>query len=495
MKTLYKILIIGTLLTIALVLTTKLYIDSLINEKIAESQLDDKLFYTDFSYNLLTGNAVIENVTLQSATVKTNIDRIEIDGFSAWKYAMHKKIHCNAIVITNPICIVTSASKSKKLNATLPSIHINEVSIVKGSLVLKSDSNSVYAICEDFNLKLNDINNADSTSTTFPLQAKSIEAQISSYHSFVSNLHSLRIASIAISNETIQFTELELAPLNRKLDFQKRIPYEKDMLFLSIPKGEIDDYTLREINGKWQLGVQYLNIEKPNLIVYRDKNKKDDVRYKPLYSKQLRNLNVGLNIDSISVQQASVVYAELAEGKSRPGFARLNELTISATNMHNDSTKKGSASITNITAKSKIMKGAALDLDWQFDVNSLSDNFSVNGAIKNIEGDDLNMFLSPSYQANATGEISILKFDMRGNDKEALGSIKLNMNNLQIRLSSSKTGFKKIVVEPLINLVLHNKTKQGLIEENDIVVLRDQQKSFWNYIWSFISQGSIQAIT
>ena len=134
------------------------------------------------------------------------------------------------------------------------------------------------------------------------------------------------------------------------------------------------------------------------------------------------------------------------------------------------------------------MNASPMNVSWSLDTASISDNFLISGNIADLPASRVNPFIEPYLKIRATGLISDLIFNFRGNNRGLSGT--LNMKHQDLRVSVLKTtGEKDKILSAVANIFV--KTDSGKYPDSVPVenVQRDPTKSFFNLFWKGIELG------
>src|SRR5690606_23495380 len=221
---------------------------------------------------------------------------------------------------------------------------------------------------------------------------------------------------------------------------------------------------------------------------YRNKLLPDQTKYKPLYSKMLRDLPFKINVDSIKIKNSSIVYEERINAEGKPGRLEFMEFNSLIKNVNN----KDKSGLTELNIKTHIMVNATFHVNWRFEVANTADYFNIQGKLLDFNASLADKFITPNFNSKAKGVINSLDFDIKGNDITANGKIEMNYEGLKFEIiNKDKTKVNKFL-SSVANLFV--KKNKKIPESKEIEVERDQQKSFFNYFWLCIEDGVMATI-
>ena len=88
----------------------------------------------------------------------------------------------------------------------------------------------------------------------------------------------------------------------------------------------------------------------------------------------------------------------------------------------------------------------------------------------------------------ATGTITSLNFDFKGNNDIMNGKFRITHKDLKVNILDKDTKEKKKFLSAVANLVVKKDSKK-FPESVDIYVERNKQRSFFNFYWKGIEDG------
>ena len=109
-----------------------------------------------------------------------------------------------------------------------------------------------------------------------------------------------------------------------------------------------------------------------------------------------------------------------------------------------------------------------------------------------LGAEQMNKFLKPAMNVEAAGKILDMYFNFVGNDYQASGDMRLEYNDFKIEVLQKDGQKKNKVVSALANLIVKNKAINNKASYNEISYTRNQDKSFWNYLWNLIKNGALK---
>jgi hypothetical protein len=230
-----------------------------------------------------------------------------------------------------------------------------------------------------------------------------------------------------------------------------------------------------------------------DLELYRDKQVKDDTRYKAMYSKTIRELPIKLKLDTIKLSNSEIKYEERVKADRKPGMVNFTELNASIYNLTNMGMNNSDFPTTNIDVETLFMGEANLKVDWNFDISNKADFFRISGNLDRISAQAINQFLKPALNVAAQGEIQDMQFDYSGNKNKASGQMKLVYTDFKVKVLKKDGEEKSGFLSALANLIINNDATSEERTQKDITATRTKTKSFWNYLWKMVRNGALKS--
>jgi hypothetical protein len=316
-------------------------------------------------------------------------------------------------------------------------------------------------------------------------------------------LYSLQVNHLTASytESTLLLSSCKLIPNFTKEKFADETGKQSDRFQLSADRiyfKKIDVKLFFERN--WFIS-HLLNIDNLTISAYRDKN---DIR-KPKTAlpvqQLLKRIPFYTAIDSVKINDATIIYEEVAKGSTKPGRISFNEMTATITGITSDSTLFSKYNTLKINATCKLMNKGRLEAQYSFPLNTDKMVFDCSGKLGNIPMQAFNPILEESANVSVKdGNIDSMIFSFHANHIASKGKMELRYHQLKIAFLNKKD--KKIgVVEELLSFLAH----QFIIKENNpsankpvrvtvISYQRDPTRFIFNYTWRSLLSGIKPAI-
>ena len=220
----------------------------------------------------------------------------------------------------------------------------------------------------------------------------------------------------------------------------------------------------------------------------------DDMRYKPLYSKTLRDLPIDLSIQKTNIAESRISLEHLIENGVEHGkifFADINASIEKLANTYPPGEK------TEVNAKSLFMGESPVHLKWTFDIHSKSDIFLIAGSVQNFNPSTIDSFLRSGLKIEANGHIDQIYFTATGNNATAKGDMVMKYRDFKFTVLQKDREETNKFLTAIGNLFVNNGSKadEEGFRHGRIEVDRNTNKSFFNYLWISVRSGMVSTLT
>lgn len=505
MKRNKKLLIAGLstlIILIVILIIANLYVKKQIEEGLVTELGDSSVTYDDVSVNILSGNASLNNPVFSGGGFDIVGREIAIEDFSYSEYIFNGKIVIGHIIINEPNIVIdesqsdttSTGSREEREQAKERNLRIKKISINGGSVkVIENDSvpNSFYLSINS--LALDEVvYNEKTEEGLLPIVYEDIQIESDSLYFDLNTEHFLTAESLKHTDSDLNIENLRIVPKYNRVEFDKRIPYEKDRVELDINSLSFSNYELDTERDSLLLKSPDVRIDNADVLVYRNKLLPDDDRIKPLYSQMLRELGFKLQLENIKISNAKIVYEENVLESRPPGKLTFDDIEIEIKNLSNVNMESENFANTEVKAKALFMGESIFQFEWEFDISNTIDQFTIQGSLDGIAANSVNTFLKPAMNVEIEGEIESLFFNFYGNRNSASGDMQLAYRDFKVNILKEGEEQKKSFLSGIANLFLKNDAVNEDVQQEDINVDRDKTKSFWNYLWLCIRDGTLK---
>lgn len=318
-----------------------------------------------------------------------------------------------------------------------------------------------------------------------PFKCEQSQLSFSSLRTVLDRNYTLSLGSTRMDGNLLASQKIQLLPRRSRAAFVASLPKEKDLYSLSLDRLQVNG-----IRDLWE-NRKVWNIEKVTLTglrasIFRSKVPPDDTQHKPMYSALLRSIKQPLTIGSLSIGNSHLTYEEDTKKSEGPGKLVFGAFNLEASNVHTAHRKSGTKIPIEINAR--FMDVSPIDIKWNLDTGSPTDQFSISGNIWSLPAASLNAFVEPYLKIQTTGQINHIRFNYAGNQNQLSGSFAMKHKDLKVSILNQE-GDKNKLLSAAANLLV--KSNSGSFPATVTVenVERDPTKSFFNFFWLGMQEG------
>ncbi|TDE02951.1 hypothetical protein [Flavobacterium hiemivividum] len=426
--------------------------------------------------------------------IYSKIESIEISGFKVWDILFNDRIKANTIIITAPEIVVEKDSQnainnSKNLGSAVVKpfqeiIMVSNIILNRGKLkIMNTTTDKPILSLNNINFRINNIIVTDDLlQNKIPFSYQNFAIKTDSIYYRLNNNYHLKASNLVASDKDFSVEKFEMIPEYSRSQFTNKLDKEKDLFTLRSESIKINNIDWGFKDDKPFFNANSVIIDQLSANIYRNKLPPDDLSKKPLYNALLRDLKFPLKIDTLAIRNSLLVYEEEINFQKGPGKLSFNKFNLKATNIQSGFQQKKLADVA-IDINCKFMNHSPLKLHWTFNVLDQKDHFTIHGNVSNLKTSDLTTFTKPYLNATTQGIIDELKFTIKGNDFNSYEDASLKYHGLKVTLYRKGAPEKKNKLKSaLANLIVKNDTS-GQTINTTATVERDQEKSFYNFLW------------
>lgn len=478
-------------------------------EKKLQSKLDEKveegsLRYESLSVNLFTNQFSIRmphwtDYKNNTKTKEISAHQVNVSNISYRQFLFNGVIQIENIDVINPkadfyprqVDTILSGKEKKEFKNIL----IGNLNLENGSVrYFKQDTIQQTLYCQIPQLSINKIRIDSSTILqAIPFQYETYFFESDSFMYRMNDLYDLAVKKFSGEEGRLSLDSLQIIPRYTKYEFQAHIPYQKARVDLCIPRTELSNINWILDRDSLEFSASEIKLIGADLSLYKDNRLKEYPYTKPLYSKMIRNLPLKVDIDSIHVIDGALTFQLRTKKEPPPGNVYIQNINATIAHVTNIDLNRSDFPRTNVSADALFMKESKIHLDWSFDINNKSDAFKVSGTLSRISENGINYFLTPALNVAADGAIDRLAFNFAGNNLLSTGDVYINYDALRINLLKKDGTKRRRWINSVLNFLLRKKL-DGATEKKGVQVKRTQNKSFWDYLWEMVKEGTIKSI-
>lgn len=534
------IIIIGS---VALYLSAKW--KPLLTEKIKDGVYNGshglyRIDFKDIRLNLITGSAVLDNVTLTPDTTVFNklkalelapanlfqikLARLQLSRIGVLTAYFKKRIAMNSIIMEHPSINVihykvikkTDTAKDKQslydqISKSLKSIHVKTIKIIDADFdYINGATSKPLNSIKHLNINVKDllIDSLSQFDTTRFYCTKDINFELTDYRSTGKDkMYTIKIDTVAgsVKDKIIRVKGLQMIPLYPELTFTRKYKYGKDRYDLKFNEMAFRGVDFIKLSSEGSLYARVLKIgpAKAGIFVNRE------LPAPPNFDKAhnfphiaLKRLPIETIIDSVKLSNIDVAYTEYNPITQKRGTVYFQNLSGNILNLTNDSLQlvKDNHAVAKLTAL--VMKTSRINITLNFNLTNQNAAFSYKGNVAPMNLLVLNpMAKNMGLVEIESGQMQGVDFDIEANVKGASGLVHFYYKDLKIKLlkegEDGGIGKKKGFLSFLANSLLiedANPGKGTAPRVARITFERTPASSFFNLLWKGVFMGMRETV-
>lgn len=495
MKKRWRVLILCLIIALIGGVAVNLIAEHQLKKALTNQVKQGHLSYANLQLNVWEGTVIMDTIHYQRDGLQVEAAHLQVEKFSFWHYLWTGGVAVQKVIVVKPHLILTQmdslkkSSKSPTQSVEPMSVELEQLIVKRAQVELRNAKRTILKLT-DYTVKGQAISFVDHQDTTQQLTYESLSVTGGQLYYHLGKLHDLQVEAVDINPDDLVINQLRIIPNYSREAYVNVIPYEKDLMKVSLQQLKLHDYQFDFQVFPPKLTVANAVLDSIDLAIYRDKRVADDSTKKKMYSTMLRTMDLQLAVDSLAIHHANIRYEEVQAKNGKTGLVFFENMEVRATNVTNLQLESADFPATKVAVQTEFMGSSSLHVNWLFHVNDPADSFRINGAAYHIPSKAINGFLQPAFNLKAEGEgIQALYFDFYGDHRNAQGNFKMNYRDLKIEVLRKNGQERNGVLTFLANLVLKGDTDYSGKTVHIDSVKRDPTKSFWNYFWKCIAAG------
>jgi hypothetical protein len=413
---------------------------------------------------------------------------------------VNDKLTVKSMILDHPEIISYQSNQSKEKVENIATdfidiIQIEDVSIKNATYKLnqlKENKNLLVVNKVDFSMKNIEIN-PESYQEKIPILYKNVLLTAASLNYNPNHVYELKSQNIKFQNGNFSLAHFEMKPKISRAQFVKQLKKEQDLYTISAQSIQIPKMNWGFRGNTISFQIPNMELNKVHANVYRSKIPTDDPKKKHLYSKLLRDLPFYLEVNQLNLKNSQVEYEEETVESSGAGKLTFSNFNANVKNVHSGF---GKSSLPDVVATihTNFMNDSRLNAVWTFNPMNRSEKFNIKGSLFSFDAKRMTPFVKPYLHATMEGNMKEVRFNFTGNDINATGDFGVKYDDLKVTLYNSETGKERKVLNTVGNLLVKSSTKEKYNEVKIKPVVRNQDRSFFNFFWNCVLQGLKQSL-
>ncbi len=490
-----------------------------------------EIFFDDIDINVFNGSVKIDNLTITPRdTAKFLLENDAIRGlvsvqtkllhvkeFKIVEFFKTKSMSMDKITVENVMINYLSNPKAKppernmsgNIEQVIPdkinSINVNYFEILRAGFsytLVEKPEEPLFSI-DSLSVAVENIRVDSATiQQTFPFTFTHIDMNTRHITYTPLKYYTLSTSGIRfdVQDSALTIAQFKLSPKYGKEEFNRQIKYNTDLFSISIDSIIVKGIKANELAAGNTLHLNYINIENPNVEIYRDKRLPDaPFKHKVLITGGLNKVSLKFVIDSVNIKNGKLAYGEMSDGADKPGNVFFNPFNLKALNITNDSLTIENNSHLDMDFSGKIMGKSDLNAHLTFFLERNNEYFTVSGSLDPIAAAEFNPMVEGLMPVTITsGNVKQAKFGFKATDDVSDGELILIYENLMVDVSKLNDMDKKSGgLSAGANLLINNSNLPGdnRYTTGRIHFERRKDKFIVNYLWNSVKTGIISIAT
>lgn len=463
-----------------------------------KKQFISELNYLEFpGFTISTNHSEIDlmnrTISIQQAQINTftatdsilvTIPQIRVRGIHYSDYIFKNTVRLDSLIIDGPRlhlirCDSLPLATGNPTDKNKPAIQIKHLFLNNGKILRQAASKDTLMLLPSLRIAITELSTDPETSAP---------PKIGAYHLTLLNttikpnsLSRVTLARMELTKEKWTLENLLLRPTHDKYHYSKYIPYQDDWISGTIKNLVLHQPDITQLSDRI-FQAEHIAINGLQLDIFRDKHIARKETQKPMLTTLLNDIPLKIALDSILINNGKLTYGERMPENNNYGSVTLNNIQ---NNIYRFNTIKQDTVFINFSASSGsqgIVKGSC-----SLPLASESAHFDMHVYMHQVNFAAFNSFTETNMNMTNKGIINNAYINASGNHISATGRSLMNYEAFEVTLVNKKTGGAKKILSSIANFIVPK--KRDLKEEETFTVTRNQERSFFNYMWLCTQKG------
>jgi hypothetical protein len=489
-----------------------------------------RIDFKDIHINLVTGNVVLDSITLTPDTTIFNqlklqkkapvhIFRLKLAHLKLSRVAVlnayfNKKVRLNAIVLDRPTIdmIYNKVPRQKvekndstlyqQIAKTLREIRIGSIRIIDADFDYYKGNKKMQSVKHlTFNAKDFLVDSLSQHDSTRVLYSKDLNFELAGYQSQTKDkMYTLKVDTLlgSLTKKTLAIKGVKLIPVYPEIAFSKKYTTQKDRYNLNFQAINFIGVDFLGLNDDGDLRAKKVVVGPAKVAIFMNRELPppafDKVRNYP--HNALKRLPIPTVVDTLGFNKIDIAYTEYSPKTKEKGTVRLENLTGNILNVTNDSLQLSKKNHAYADLTTYVMGAGKMNVKIDFNLTDKNLAFSYVGNIGAFDMKVLNPLSKPLGQIQIeTGNVKSAYFNISANARSSKGIVQFSYSDLKVNLLDKEengANKKKGLLSFLANKLLikdANPSKGDKMRVANVTYTRVPQASFFNLMWKSVFVG------
>ncbi len=477
----------------------------------------DKLSINIFNQSLcLSGFKLTPVKKINPLAVKYALSSKKINflDLHLWSLLIHKELIVDKMEMIKPSFIIFRSTSHKKsstdttenisifsmMNKYVRSLCVGSIKICNANLNIYNNLNDAHPTISTKENELNISNfqvNKKVAQQKRWFLADTFQLIINKFsYKTARNLSTLHINKIIASytDSTLLVDSLQLIPNYNKQQYAQKAGHQTDRIIISVLQATFRQTDIKSLVENNCLIAEKLEVRNFNLTAYRDKNDPSVIKRAKSVQQLLKTIPILTNIEVIQLNNANIVYEEVAKGATKPGIVTFNYINGTIKGFTSDAAFFSKNRLT-LHANCLFMNTGKMQAYYSFPLNTNKMVFDCSARLGKMPLETINKILVPNaHLLIKDGMIDSVRLSFHADDDGALGTIAIGYHHLKIALvmEDKKQRFPLRIMSFFARAFIikkQNPRKNRDMRVAQINYKRSPNRFIFSYTWHSILSG------
>jgi hypothetical protein len=276
--------------------------------------------------------------------------------------------------------------------------------------------------------------------------------------------------------------------------FTSEMAYQKDAIEFSLKELSLSYIDAKNnIYGDWQIVAGLAKLDSLVLEDYRDKNKpRPEEPEKPLFEGMVEQIPFPIELDTIRISNAVIVYRELLLGNSKPGSLKFDQVSVEVLNF----TSSDSLQVGEMTLHANALFNGVAKINLDFQVPYGKEFFTLQASVQGFELTGLNKILERMANVKVeSGKVKEMLLEMEVSRYRSSNRLTFQYEDLKLELLGEDHSKKKLK-SAVANLFSSksNLSTDSNYKKATYVTDRNIYRGPFNLMWESTKEGLLKIV-
>lgn len=313
--------------------------------------------------------------------------------------------------------------------------------------------------------------------------------------------YTLKIGKVHLDNTDLSLENIRLVSAWPKMEFAYRQPKHQDWFDVKVGKLGLSGIDLPAYFSDQTVRIRNVQIDDAELQNFKNQQIAVPRHIVPMIYSGLQKAPVKVAVDSLAVNNLTVVYEELSKKGTEPGKLFFTEMNGQFSGFTNIVSRPDQ--YIRLDANGKLMGKGYFTATWMLPVDSLNDRFLLDAHLTDFDLTALNELITPlAFAKVESGRLTDFTFSTEASSKGATVGMLFLYRDLKAEIMKEKNGevTDNKFLSRLANLVLkhdnpdHPERGTHRPRYSRLSIERDPYHSTFNYLWQILRPALTESV-